>query len=214
MKMNNDALLKRDYKSPLYNVYLSMKKRCYTKTTSGYENYGGKGIKVCDAWRNDFLTFGKWAIENGYFYDNELPRRDVMSIDRIDPTKDYCPENCRIIPLSENVARAARGAIFTKERREKISASNTGKKRTAETKQKLSDAHKGKGLGNTRAVKGYYVMFDGDKKIIFPTPLKIKDYFEKKFNKVVSLATINAAANKKRKTAYGRKWEYVKYDCQ
>lgn len=33
-------------------------------------------------------------------------------------------------------------------------------------------------------------------------------------NPVVSLANINMAANKKRKTAYGRKWEYVKYDCQ
>lgn len=213
MKVTNDVLLKRNYKSPLYNVYMSMKKRCYTKTASGYKNYGGKGIKVCDEWRNDFLTFGKWAIENGYFYDNELQRRDVMSIDRIDSAKDYCPENCRIIPLSENSARASRGAIFTIERREKISASNTGKKRTAETKKKLSDAHKGKGLGNTYAVKGYYVMFDGNKKIIFPTPLKIKEYFEKKFNKVVSLATINLAANKKRKTAYGHIWEYVKYDC-
>ena len=40
------------------------------------------------------------------------------------------------------------------------------------------------------------------------------EYFEKEYNKVVSLANINMAANKKRKTAYGRKWEYVKYDCQ
>ena len=214
MRLSNDALTERVYSNPLYNVYTSMKKRCYTKSTSGYENYGGKGIKVCDEWRNDFTAFKNWAIANGYYYDTSAARRDVMSIDRIDPTKDYCPENCRIIPLHENVARASRGAIFTKERRKKISASNTGKKRTAETKQKLSDAHKGKGLGNTYAVKGYYVMFDGNKKIIFPTPLKIKEYFEKKFNKVVSLATINLAANKKRKTAYGHIWEYVKYDCQ
>lgn len=214
MKVSNDALTERVYSNPLYNVYTSMKKRCYTKSTSGYENYGGKGIKVCDEWRNDFIAFKNWAIANGYFYDTSAAHRDVMSVDRIDPTKDYCPENCRIIPLHENVARAARGAIFTKERREKISAALKGKTLSEETKQKLSDAHKGKGLENTHALKGYYIMYDGDKKITFQRQAKITDYFQKEYNKVVSLANINMAANKKRKTAYGRKWEYVKYDCQ
>ena len=42
MKVSNDALTERVYSNPLYNVYTSMKKRCYTKSTSGYENYGGK----------------------------------------------------------------------------------------------------------------------------------------------------------------------------
>ena len=54
----------------------------------------------------------------------------------------------------------------------------------------------------------------GDKKITFQRQAKITEYFQKEYNKVVSLANINMAANKKRKTAYGRKWEYVKYDCQ
>ena len=43
MKVSNDALTERVYSNPLYNVYTSMKKRCYTKSTTGYENYGGKG---------------------------------------------------------------------------------------------------------------------------------------------------------------------------
>jgi hypothetical protein len=64
-----------------------MKERCYCKTVAAYENYGGRGITVCDEWLNDFQAFYDWAMSNGY--------ADNLSIDRKDNDKGYSPENCR-----------------------------------------------------------------------------------------------------------------------
>ena len=67
--------------------YKGMMSRCYNKNSWNYKWYGGKGITVCDEWRNDFLNFRDWALENGYSKE--------LTLDRIDGGKDYCPENCR-----------------------------------------------------------------------------------------------------------------------
>jgi hypothetical protein len=64
-----------------------MLKRCYNEKASNYERYGGRGIKMCNKWHNDFLAFQKWALSHGY--------NDGLSIDRINPNDNYCPENCR-----------------------------------------------------------------------------------------------------------------------
>ena len=64
-----------------------MMSRCYNENSWNYKWYGGKGITVCDEWRNDFLNFRDWALENGYSKE--------LTLDRIDGGKDYCPENCR-----------------------------------------------------------------------------------------------------------------------
>ena len=87
------------YKTRLYGVWGNMKYRCSNPNAQGYHNYGGKGIKVCDEWK-EFEPFQKWAIENGY--------RKGLSIDRVDSNGDYCPENCRWVTLSENVAESNR----------------------------------------------------------------------------------------------------------
>lgn len=71
----------------VYHIWSGIKSRCYCPTCNIYCNYGGRGIIMCDEWKNSPDLFCKWAFENGY--------SDGLTIDRIDSDKGYCPENCR-----------------------------------------------------------------------------------------------------------------------
>lgn len=71
----------------LYRRFHGMKSRCYNPNNTAYHNYGGRGIKICDEWLNDFESFYVWAIENGY--------REDLTIDRINNDGNYEPSNCR-----------------------------------------------------------------------------------------------------------------------
>lgn len=71
----------------LFNIWQSMKARCYNKNNQNFYNYGGKGINICDEWKNSFINFYNWAINNGY--------KDSLSIDRINCNGNYEPSNCR-----------------------------------------------------------------------------------------------------------------------
>lgn len=81
----------------LYNIWACMKQRCLNPNHTASPWYHDKGISVCAAWL-DFKGFEEWALSNGY--------EDGLSIDRIDPDKNYEPQNCRWIPLQENRQRA------------------------------------------------------------------------------------------------------------
>lgn len=80
------------YKERLYKVWKSMKKRCYNQNDSAYKNYGGRGIIVCDEWKNDYLSFRNWAYANGY---DENATKGQCTLDRIDVNGNYEPSNCR-----------------------------------------------------------------------------------------------------------------------
>jgi hypothetical protein len=84
----------------LKRILRGMIARCYNADDKNYQWYGEIGIRICEQWLKEPATFEEWAMLSGY--------ADNLTIDRIDATKDYRPENCRWIPLKENSRRAGK----------------------------------------------------------------------------------------------------------
>ena len=76
----------------LFGVWCGMKQRCNDQKHDFYHRYGALGITVCEEWINDYPAFRSWAYANGY--DENAPLNQC-TIDRIDHSKGYSPENCR-----------------------------------------------------------------------------------------------------------------------
>lgn len=92
-------------KTKLYRSWNRMKNRCYAKSMACYELYGGRGIKVCDEWKNNFLSFKEWALNNGY--------KENLSLDRINVDGDYEPNNCRWITMFEQASNKRTNVFYT-----------------------------------------------------------------------------------------------------
>lgn len=91
-----------DGEHPLYELYRGIVKRCYNKNNHNYHNYGGRGIRMCDRWRN---SFHDWLVDMG-------PRPSKgHSIDRIDNDGIYEPSNCKWSTAKEQNANTRANTI-------------------------------------------------------------------------------------------------------
>ncbi len=72
-------------KTSIYNIWIKMIQRCHNENNKNYKDYGGRGITVCQEWRDNFECF-----------DRDMGTRPVgYTIERKDNNLGYCKENCR-----------------------------------------------------------------------------------------------------------------------
>jgi len=87
---------------PLYDAWDAMMSRCYKPEDKDWENYGGRGIKVCERWQ---------SVE-GYVEDLK-ERPEGMTLDRIDVDGDYSPENCKWSSFREQGLNTRVNRVFS-----------------------------------------------------------------------------------------------------
>lgn len=89
----------------LYGIWVNMKTRCYNSKSPKYKRYGGRGIKICDEWLDNFMNFYNWSMDHGY--------KDDLSIDRINNDGNYEPSNCRWTTAKEQASNKSTTNLIT-----------------------------------------------------------------------------------------------------
>jgi hypothetical protein len=80
----------------LYTIWFNIKRRCSELSNPRYKDYGGRGIRMDDAWESSYIKFREWALSHGY--------EENLTIERVDVNGDYSPQNCKWIPGAEQSA--------------------------------------------------------------------------------------------------------------
>lgn len=91
--------------SRLYVVWEGIKQRVSNPNNSHYKYYGGRGITICEEWKDDFAAFETWAFQNGY---DPTAEYGECTIDRIDVDGNYEPSNCRWVSLKDQASNKRR----------------------------------------------------------------------------------------------------------
>lgn len=93
---------------PLYKLRWVVITRCYNASPRDFPYYQGKGIRIFDEWINNQDSFFKWCLDNGW-------KRGLV-LDRIDPTKDYFPDNCQFLTKTQNLIKMHKDNIMSGEK--------------------------------------------------------------------------------------------------
>lgn len=93
-----------DHSSRLYHIWSDMLTRCLNKNYKRFHDYGGRGITVCQEWR-DYINFRDWSNTHGY--------ADNLTIDRVDTNGDYTPDNCRFVTKTQQSLNKRSSVLLT-----------------------------------------------------------------------------------------------------
>lgn len=140
VKSNIKKLIERNTKHGLskdiprlYRIWKGIKARCYIKSASGYKDYGGRGIYLCEEWF-DYKIFYQWSLRNGYNKD--------LTLERINVNSNYSPNNCKWISKAEQ-ANNKRNNVKTEINNEELTLTQISNKYNISYNVVLNRYHKG-----------------------------------------------------------------------
>ena len=130
-KCNSPSNLKHGLSgTKLYMVWVGMKQRCNNPKSDGYENWGGRGIKVCPEWEKDFKAFHDWSMANGY--------QEGLCIDRKDNDGNYEPGNCKWSTYSQQISNRRSSRLWRRRPEENLPCWQKKHEPELKTKEELA----------------------------------------------------------------------------
>lgn len=103
--VNQSKVIKKNSQSirthKLYYVWEGIRRRCYSKTHKKYHRYGGRGVVMCNEWKNSFYSFFDWSTANGYKEGLTIDK-DLLSYKLGINPPIYSPGTCCFMSNEEN----------------------------------------------------------------------------------------------------------------